>query len=172
MADRDHIRSAFERSAKAVSLRPSVGQGTAVTKVRIRDGVLCDIEDGPWKLEADLGKGEGGEASAPDPGVFGRAALGACLAQAYVLWSVMLDVPLDEVEVQVHSDYDARGMFGVEGPAPGWTGLRYTVSVASKAPEADVLRVLDAAEAHSPVLDDFSKSFDVGREVNIRTTGA
>ena len=171
MADREHIRTAFERSAKAVSLRPAVGQGTATTTVRVREGLHCDIEDGPWKLEADLGDSLGGESAAPDPGVFGRSALGACLAQAYALWAATLDVPLDEIEVQVHSDYDSRGMLGIDGPSPGWTGLRYTVSVASSAPEADVRRVLDAADAHSPLLDDFSKSFEIGREVSIRATG-
>ena len=44
----DSIRTAIERSARAVELRPSVGQGTVVTKVRLRDGLSCEVEDGPW----------------------------------------------------------------------------------------------------------------------------
>lgn len=168
MTNEERIKTAFERNQKAISLRPSVGQGTAVTKVRVRDGLTCDIEDGPWRLVADDSKNEGGNAEGPDPGVYGRAALGTCLAIGYALWAANLGVSLSNVEVEVHADYDARGMYGVdESVSPGWTGLRYVVTVESAAPEADVRRVLDAADAHSPLLDDFGRALAVGREVRI-----
>jgi len=171
MADQETIKRAFERNAKAVSLRPSVGQGTATTKVTVRDGLTCDIEDGEWKLVADEPEGEGGGNAGPDPGVFGRAALGSCLAIAYSLWAAKLDVPLSKVEVEVHSDYDARGMFGIDNISPGWTGLRYSVHIESDAPEADVRTVIDEADAHSPLLDDFRKPYDITREVTITQPG-
>lgn len=41
----------------------SRGQGTAVTKVPLRDGLTCDIEDGPWKLTADEAPGQGGNSA-------------------------------------------------------------------------------------------------------------
>lgn len=168
MADGERIRTAIERNEKAIRLRPSVGQGTAVTKVRVRDGLTCDIEDGPWKLVADESQGEGGNGEGPDPGVFGRAALGSCLAIGYAQWAAKLGVPLTNIEVEVHADYDARGMFGIaDDVPPGWTGLRYTVSVESRVPEAEVRRMLDEADAHSPLLDDFSRATSIGREVRI-----
>ncbi len=76
----EQIKLAFERNAKAMSLRPSVGQGTAVTKVRLRDGLTCDVEDGNWKLTVDGPAKSGGDGRGPDPGVYGRMALGSCLA--------------------------------------------------------------------------------------------
>lgn len=169
MADAAQIKKSFERNAKALSLRPSIGQGTAITKVRVRDGLTCDIEDGDWKLTVDMDKVSGGEAAGPDPGVFGRAALGSCLAIGYSLWAAKLDVPILAVEVEIHADYDARGMYGVADLPAGWTGLRYTVRVKSPAPEADVLRVLDEADAHSPLLDDFSRALKIDRQVQITT---
>jgi len=51
MAGNQDIKSAIERNQKALRLRPSIGMGTATTKVRIRSGVACDIEDGAWKLK-------------------------------------------------------------------------------------------------------------------------
>lgn len=35
------IKAAFERNARAVELRPSIGQGTATTKVRLREGLTA-----------------------------------------------------------------------------------------------------------------------------------
>ena len=168
MAEEERIRTAFERNARALSLRPSVGQGTAVTTVRVRDGLACEIEDGPWTLIADEGEGQGGNGEGPDPGVYGRAALGSCLAIGYATWAAKLEVSFTKIEVEVHADYDARGMYGVaDDVAPGWTGLRYTVKVESTAPEADVRRLLDEADRHSPLLDDFSRALPVERDVRI-----
>ncbi len=45
MTDPSTIRTALERNVKAVSLRPSTGQGTKTTKVRLRPGLACDVED-------------------------------------------------------------------------------------------------------------------------------
>ena len=169
MGESAQVKKDGRRTRKGVSLRQSVGQGTAITKVGVRDGLTCDIEDGDWKLTVDMDKVSGGEASGPDPGVFGRAALGSCLAIGYSLWAAKLDVPILAVEVEIHADYDARGMDGVADLPAGWTGLRYTVRVKSPAPEADVLRVLDEADAHSPLLDDFSRALKIDRQVQITT---
>jgi hypothetical protein len=60
MTDLCAIRSAFERNARIVATRPAVAQKTYETRVHIRDGLTCDIEDGEWKLTADLSKKAGG----------------------------------------------------------------------------------------------------------------
>ena len=169
MAESARIKTAVERSRKAVTLRPSVGQGTAVTTVRLQDGSggACEISDGPWTLIAGLGATSGGDEVGPDPGVLARAALGSCLAMGYRVWAAMLDIPLDAVTVEVHADYDARGMFGVDGIAPGWQRVRYAVAIESSAPEEDVLRLIEHADARSPLLDDFRRPLEVTREVRL-----
>ena len=48
-------------------------------------------------------------ASAPIQGVFTRAGLGSCLAIGYAIHAALMDIPLDDVEVTVETDYDARG---------------------------------------------------------------
>jgi uncharacterized OsmC-like protein len=168
LADSKDMKTIIERNIKAIRLRPSVGQGTATTIVRVRDGVTCDIEDGQWKLVADEGSGDGGAGLGPDPGVFGRAALGTCLAMGYVMWAAHMDVPIDSVEVVVEAGYDARGIFGVdESISPGWTGLRYTVNIASPADEAKVREMIEYADRLSPLLDDFSRPIPVERVLHI-----
>ena len=163
------LRATIERNVKALTLRPSMGQGTATTRVVVRPGATaCDIEDGDHRLVVDIDRGEGGDGAGPDPGVLVRAGLGACLAIGYEMWAARLDVPLDSIEVIIEADYDARGMYAVDDAvSPGWTGLRYTTHVSSSAPAERVRELLEKADAHSPVLDDLRTAINVVGEHRI-----
>jgi uncharacterized OsmC-like protein len=163
----EHLKIAFERSAKALTLRPSLGRDTGVTKARIREGLTCDIEAGPWRFVADMPKQVGGAETGPSPGVYGRAALGSCLAIGYMLHAARLGVPIRGLEVEIQADYDDGALFGVSDSPPGYLEVRYIVTVESSAPEADVLRVIDEGDAHSPYLDVFSRAQKCTRSVRI-----
>jgi uncharacterized OsmC-like protein len=82
-----NIKTILDRNAKALELRPIIGQGTAVTKVRLTEGLACEIEEGAWNLKADMSEKSGGANTGPNPGVLGRAALGSCLAIGYAMWA-------------------------------------------------------------------------------------
>lgn len=163
----DDIRVAFERSARALTLRPSLGQSTGVSRTRIRQGLTCEIEEGSWKLVADMPVQVGGNGAAPTPGVFGRAALGSCLAIGYMLYAAKLGVPISGIEVEVQADYDDGALFGVSESPPGYLEVRYVVTVESAAPESDIQRVLDEGDAHSPYLDVFRRGQACRRSVRI-----
>ncbi len=167
MDQQERIRVAFERNAKALALRPSLGQGTAITKVRLAGGLTCEIEDGKWTLTADMGEKNGGSGLGPDPGVLGRAALGSCLVMSYVRWAGEFGVPLQGLEVEVQADYDARGEYGVGDVSPSYSEIRYVVTVESDAPEADILRMLDKAEAHTPFHALYSQPHTLLRDVKV-----
>jgi uncharacterized OsmC-like protein len=166
----EEIKATFERSARALALRPAVGRGTAITKVKLRDGLTCDVEDGAWKLTVDMSPKSGGDARGPDPGVYGRTALGSCLAITYTLWGAKLGVSFSSLEVDVYADYDSAGYHGVAEIPPGYSQVRYVVTVESEASEADVLNVLDLADAHSSYRDVFTRALDVRREVRVTAT--
>lgn len=168
MDDQQSIRTALARNEKAVSLRPSVGQGTAVTRVRLRPGLACDVEEGTWTFRAGMTEKYGGTNQGPNPGVFGRAALGTCLAIGYSMWAARLGVPLNALDVEVQADYDVRGELGVdEDVRPGYLRMRYVVTVDSPAPEAEVMRLLDTADRYSSWLDDLRNPVPVTREVRL-----
>src|SRR5438067_10948322 len=95
----EQLKHTFERNAKALALRPSAGQGTAVTRVRLREGLTCDVEDGGWKLTVDMSAKSGGDGRGPDPGVYGRTALGSCLAIGYALWGAKAGIVFSRLEV-------------------------------------------------------------------------
>jgi uncharacterized OsmC-like protein len=166
--NRELIKNALERNARVVQARPAVGQGTAVTKVRWRHGLTCDVEDGPWTFAVGMTDKYGGDNSAPNPGVYGRAALGSCLAIGYAIWAARMNVPFRSLDVEVQADYDVRGELGVDDSVrPGYSEMRVLVTIESDAPESEVLAMLDVAERHSSYLDDFRNPVPVKRELRL-----
>jgi len=169
MADASTIRTTIERSIKALQLRPALGKKTAVSKIRVDEGLTCHIEEGRWKLTADLSESAGGSGMGPDPGVLGRAALGSCLAMGYVMWAAVREVPISGVEVEVQADFDAGAQYGLGEAPPGYTEVRCRVSIESPAPEKDVMAVVEEAEANSPYYDVFGRAQNLQRTVDITT---
>lgn len=164
----DSIREALERNVKAVSLRPSIGQGTAITRARLRPGLACDVEDGNWRFTVGMSEKYGGTNEGPNPGVYGRAALASCLAMGYAMWAARLGVQIDSLEVSVEADYDVRGELGVSDDVPpGYLAMRYIVAVESDAAEEDVMRMLDTADRYSSWRDDIVRAVPLRREVRI-----
>lgn len=164
----EEIRSILERNVKAVSLRPAVGQNTARTKVRLKAGLECELTEGPWTMTVAMSQKSGGTGAGPNPGVLGRGALGTCLALGYSMYAIRMGVPIEALEVEVEADYDARGELGISDDVPpGYTQVRYRVTVTSPAPEADVRRVIDTADRYSPYRDVFMRAHDVRRELRI-----
>jgi len=171
MTDPNPIRERFERVLKALTLRPSMGQTTAVNRVVLRDGLALEVEEGPWKLAVDMPETLGGRAAAPTPGVYGRAAFGSCLAIGYAQEAARMGVTLDRLEVEVQADMDSRGEMGVEGIEPGYLEVRWIVTVETGASEEEVRKMLERAEVRSPYLSIFSRPHPARRELRYTRTG-
>ena len=167
MLEIEKIKLAVERSTKALSLKPSLGLGTGVSKTRIKNGLTCEIEEGNWKFLADMPESIGGNAQGPTPGVYGRAALGSCLAIGYMMMAAKMNIPVSSLEVEVQADYDDGALLGTADVAPGYLEVRYIVTIESEAAEEEILKMIDDADHHSPYLDVFSRGQNCKREVNI-----
>jgi len=164
----EELRDLLDRNTRAVTLRPSVGQLTGRTTVRLKPGLACEVTDGRWTFVSGIGEKSGGTDAGPSPGVFGRGALGSCLALGYAMWAVRLGVELEALEVTVEADYDIRGELGASDDIPpGYTQVRYMVNVTSGESEADIQRVLDTADKYSPYRDVFARAHDLRRDVRI-----
>jgi uncharacterized OsmC-like protein len=171
--DNEPIRAALERNVKAVTLRPSIGQNTARTMVRLKPGLECELTEGSWNMTVAMSPKSGGTGAGPNPGILGRGALGTCLALGYAMWAARLGVTLDSLTVEVEADYDSRGQLGISDEVPpGYLQVRYIVTVSSPSPEEEVRRVLDTADRRSPYRDVFARAHDVRREVRILTPQA
>ena len=171
MTNTDRIKRYAEQTAKALVTNPAQAQSGGSTKVRLNDALTCEIEDGPWRLTADLPAEAGGGGAGPDPGTLIRGALGSCLAMDIVTWAARLRVPLDGVEIDVRSTLDARGMYGVDDRVPpGYQSLHCRITVESPAPAADIRRVVRMAEALNARLCDLTHAIPVARELVIADT--
>ena len=164
------IKDNYERKVKIMEHKPAVGKGTVRANVKVKDGFTCEFTEGDWTFTADMSEKSGGNNQGPTPGTFGRAAFGSCLAISYIMYASLMDVPIENLEVDVQVDYDARGIYGFEDVRPGYTEVRYTVKVDSPATEEELIAVMDKAEKHSSYLDVFSNTTPVKRQVEILKT--
>lgn len=164
MTDQATIRAITERNIQLLTLKPTKGFLTCTTKARLVDGLRCEIEEGPWKLAADMPAKAGGDESAPTPGVLGRAALASCLVLGIALWAARLEVPIDDLEVEVEADFNARGELGMGvGIRPGYSEVRYAVAIDSPAGPDRLAELLELAQRHSPYLDVFGRGVTLRR---------
>ena len=164
----DELKTLIERNVKAITLRPAIGRHTGRTKVRLKSDLECEVTDGAWTLTVGVGTASGGNNAGPSPGTLGRGALASCLAIGYAMWAARLGVPIDDLTIDVEADYDVRGELGIsDDVVPGYTEVRYIVTVASRAPEAEVRRLIDTADRYSPWRDVFARANDLRRELRI-----
>jgi uncharacterized OsmC-like protein len=169
MSNADKIKTAVERSKKALALKPALGKGTGVSKIKITNGLTCEIEEGSWKFTADMPESVGGNNIGPTPGVYGRAALGSCLAIGYMMKAAEMNIPVHLLEVEVQADYDDGALMGTtdKNVPPGYLEVRYSVNIESDAPKEKIMQMIDDADEHSPYLDVFSRAQICNRKVNI-----
>jgi uncharacterized OsmC-like protein len=169
MQNTEKIKTAIERTKKALRLKPSLGKGTGVSRTCVTGGLTCEVQEGNWKFKVDMPESVGGNNLAPTPGVYGRAALGSCLAIGYMMKAAELDIEIRHLEVEVQADFDDGALLGTaenEIP-PGYMEVRYLIHIESDAPEEKIMAMVNASDAHSPYLDIFSRAQKCIREVNI-----
>jgi uncharacterized OsmC-like protein len=167
MDTQKNIKIKFERSEKALTLKPAMGFGKKVSVTKITSGLSCEIKEGNWVLKTDMPEQVGGNTSAPTPGTFGRAALGACLASGYMMWASKLDIPIESLEIRIEADFDDGGMFGTSSSLPGYSEVRYHVKINSPLSLYEIEKFLDKADKHSPYLDVFSRAQPCVRHVEV-----
>src|SRR5262245_33669114 len=131
MPPMERIKAKFEGIVAKLTADPKVGRGTGKTTARVRDGLTCEIESGPWRFVADMPRTTGGAESGPTPGMYGRGALGSCLAIGYAMRAAREGVKLDSVEVEVQADFDEGALFGTVDAPPGYSEVRCIVRIST-----------------------------------------
>ena len=165
----ERIATALGRLRAALDSRPELGRANVSTAVAdLSDGVRCVVREKAWRVESDLAAPLGGDGAAPSPAALVRAALGACLAMGYQLRAAEAGIALDAVRVTVESESDVRGLLGpATSQRPGFTALRYHVEVDSPASAAELNRLIELGDLHSPVLDMLTRPHTVTRSVSL-----
>jgi len=153
------LKALFDRKARAISRRPALGRGMAQTRIRLHDGLACDVEHRDRTLRVDEAVSEGGDGAGPRPDELMRASIGASLAMGYRQWGARLGVPIDAATVEMTCEFDLRGQLGVAAEVTaGWLSVRFDVTIASAAPEAAVRHLVETSDRHSPMLANLAPS--------------
>jgi uncharacterized OsmC-like protein len=171
MSEMEKIKTAIERITRTLQTKPSFGLGTGVSRSTITDGLTCQVKEGNWTFLVDMPEPAGGNGAGPTPGIYGRAALGSCLAIGYVMRAAVMGIAIRHIEVEVQADYDDGALFGtVTNIPPGYIEVRYTVKVDSDAPEEKIMEMIETADQRSPYLDIFSRGQNCKRTILISSS--
>ena len=108
------LKDLFERKRRAIRGARPFGARTGQARVRLRDGLRCEVEEGELADARSIRRCEAAaRGTAPHPAQMMRAAIVACLAMGYRQWGARLGVAIDEIEVDVLCETDVRGQLGI-----------------------------------------------------------
>lgn len=133
---------------KANALFAATGTGGEGVRSHIRIGRHTVLIDEPPAL--------GGADDAPNPVESALAGLLSCQIVTYRFWADKLDIPLDDIAVDVEGDLDVRGFFGLDDAVrPGFGEIRVAVTLSGPAERWRYTELQRAVDEHCPVLDLF-----------------
>jgi putative redox protein len=144
----------IEQTRSALSAQPSAGAATFRTTSKLVGTTEVDNRARSHTFKADEPPSLGGGDAAANPVEYVLAALGACQAITFRMYSEALGIPFDGVEVRVEGDIDVRGFFGVdETVRPGCGEVRVVATLTGSESAERYAQLHAAVEAHCPVQD-------------------
>lgn len=122
-------------------------------------------------LRTDMPTALGGEGAAPSPGWYFRAGVASCLVTSIAMQAAMRGIALKRLEVQAHSESDARGMLGgapevPAGPIRVW--MVVTLDAHDTPPET-LRELVEAAHALSPMSDALRRPLDATVDLRLQS---
>lgn len=149
------IRAALDKVGTMIAEQPEKARAKNTSATASWQSGLTFSVTGPGGEAAltDMPKGVGGEASAPGPGWFLRAALASCTATVIAMRAAKLGITLNTLEMTVDSNNDLRGMLGLdETVSARLTDLRARVVIGADNAQPEQLKELVRwGDRHSPV---------------------
>jgi uncharacterized OsmC-like protein len=166
------LKDLYDRRARVMANRPELARTSGHVHVRLTDGLACAVDGAHVAPLLGLSAGDdGASGDHRSPEQLLRASLAASLALGYRSWSARLEIAVDGIEVELHTDDDARGQLLLETDvAPGWQRIHTVVTIVSDAPAADVQRVVDCANRHCLVLATLSRDIEQVHQLRVLPT--
>lgn len=145
---------AYNATKDAVSRDPSAGEGQFESVTTWSDGAIGVTRARSFEIRTDEPEALGGKDSAIDPMELLLGALGSCLTIGWATHAEKRGVNIHALEIRVTAPFDLRGYLGVNSDVrPGFSELKYEVSVDSDADPATLEEIKIAAEEGSPMFD-------------------
>lgn len=151
----------------AVSENPGLARATFRTSTIWHEGFCSNAQVGDYvqggntvergltfNVEADHPEGLLGGNRAPAAVETLVAATAACISGGWATFGAALDIPIEELSIDLEGDIDLQGFMGLgEGVRPGLERIRGTVRVKSSASDEQLEQLKNLAEQRSPVVD-------------------
>ena len=144
------IREAQNKVIERMKADPDGNYATIVTTGRVEDGLAGAVQQGKFSAMMDLGRGMGGDASAPSPGFYARAAVAGCVAIAVKMLAAREGAVFRSVEVTVETDFDDGTLFGLGPRSAAPTETRVNIAIDSAESENRIAEIVDRALAMDP----------------------
>lgn len=165
----ESIKHAILATVEAIQNDPDMAKVRYQTETQWEEDMRCTARVRDFEpTVVDEPAAFGGEDSAISPGDIVMVALGTCQEIMYVALASTMDIPIDEVKVDVTGDLDLHGLMGLNPDVPpGMLEMSYHVHIKSSAPEADLQRLVDTVEAQCPLLDTLTRPVKVTGKVTM-----
>ncbi len=147
----------LQQTTAAMAADPTIARAEVTATGELGDRCRVDVRVGDETVVFDMPAALGGTGLAPSPGQHALAALAACQAITYRIWSEKLGVRLDALRVDVRGQVDLQGLLGIDaGTCSGFAHVDLAVEIDGPEPAQRYEQLRGAVNEHCPVLDVFA----------------
>ncbi len=160
----------FNKIINIVRENPELGKNTYRVKTLWRGGTKSQTKIRDFTVNSDVPETLTGSNSGPTPPELTLASYGACLAEGYAVHASLLGIEIEDMEVEVEGDTDARGYFGLSEDKTGYQDIRAKVHLKTNAKEEELQKLHEHVLKTSPVGNTLFKSIKVTSEFDRNVT--
>jgi uncharacterized OsmC-like protein len=120
---------------------------------------------GSYTIVSDSGPALAGHSLGPTSPEMLLGALASCLVHTYLIHATLLNIPLDDVTVDISGTMDYKPVIGMPAPnRPAIYDIHYQAKVESPADAAAIDQLHAAVEANCPVLNTIRHPTNIQRD--------
>lgn len=109
---------------------------------------------GDYMLVSDSAPGLAGHSLGPTSPEMLLGALASCLVHTYLIHATLLNIPLDDVSIEISGTLDYKPVVGLPSSIrPAFSDIQYKATVESPADAATIEQLHASVEANCPVLN-------------------
>ena len=166
MAD---IKDSIDNAVRYLTEHPDEARYTdSYARAKLDEALRVHVEGpGGERIVTDMPTGVGGRGEEPSPGWLFRAAIASCVAATIGMEAAREGLVLVDLEVEVDSESDDRGILGMDEEVPAGP-LSTRVRIRARADGADaggMREVLERGAGRCPVCDATKRAVDVSLEI-------
>ena len=163
------LKQTLGKTIDSIQKNPGMSRVVFRAETRLEEDVRCSAKVRDF---APMGVDEppelGGSNSAMNPVELVLVALGTCQEIMYSAYAAVMGIPIDELKINVKGNLDLKGLFGMASDVPaGFQKITFETHIKSPADDASIIKLIEMAESHCPLLDTLTRPIEVTGKVII-----